>query len=31
LSKFDELEDIMSLGSYRKKISRIEKLMSFLL
>jgi hypothetical protein len=30
VSKFDELEDIMSLGSYRKRISRIEKLMSFL-
>jgi hypothetical protein len=31
MSKFDDLEDIMSLGSYRKKISRLEKLMSFLL
>jgi hypothetical protein len=31
MSKFDDLEDIMSLGSYRKRISRLEKLMSFLL
>jgi hypothetical protein len=31
MSKFDDLEDIMSVGSYRKKISRLEKLMGFLL
>jgi len=29
LSKFDDLEDIMSLGSYRKK-SKFKKLMNFL-
>jgi hypothetical protein len=26
----DDTEDIMSLGSYRKKISRFKKLLSFL-
>jgi len=31
MSKFDYLEEIMSLGSYRKRISRIEKLLSFLI
>ena len=30
LSKFDDLEDIMSLGSYRKEISKFKKLMNFL-
>jgi len=30
VSGFDDLEEIMSLGSYTKEISRIKKLMSFL-
>jgi hypothetical protein len=30
MSKFDDLEEIMSLGAYTKKISRFKKLMSFL-
>ena len=29
MNKFDDLEEIMSLGSYRK-MSRLKKLMSFL-
>jgi hypothetical protein len=29
--RLDELEEIVSLGSYRKKISRFDKLMSFLM
>jgi hypothetical protein len=29
--RLDELEEIVSLGSYRKKISRFHKLMSFLM
>jgi len=31
LSKLDDLEEIMSLGSYRKRMSRIKKLLSFLI
>jgi hypothetical protein len=31
LNKFDDLEDIMSLGSYRKSVSKLRKLMNFLL
>jgi hypothetical protein len=31
MSRFDELEDIMDLGSYRKEISRFKKLLSFLI
>jgi len=31
LSKLDDLEDIMSLGSYRKRISRFKKLLSLLI
>jgi hypothetical protein len=30
LSGFDDLEEIISLGSYTKRISRIKKLMGFL-
>jgi hypothetical protein len=30
MSEFDDLEEIMSLGSYRKEMSRLKKLMSFL-
>jgi len=31
MSKSDDLEEIMSLGSYQKKMSRFKKLLSFLL
>lgn len=31
MSKLDGLEDIMSLGSYRKRMSRFKKLLSFLI
>jgi len=31
LSRFDDLEEIMSLGSYRKKMSRFKRLLSFLI
>ena len=31
MSKLDDTEDIMSLGSYRKKISRFKKLLSVLI
>jgi hypothetical protein len=31
MSKPDDLEEIMSLGAYQKKMSRFKKLMSFLL
>ena len=30
MSKFDDLEEIMSLGSY-KKISKLKKLLSFII
>jgi len=31
MSRFDDLEEIMSLGSYRKKMSRFKRLLSFLI
>jgi hypothetical protein len=31
MSKLDDLEEIMSLGAYRKEKSRFKKLLSFVL
>jgi len=31
MNKFDDLEEIMSLGSYRKEISKFRKIVSLLL
>jgi hypothetical protein len=31
MNKFDDLEEIMSLGSYRKEISKFWKIVSLLL
>jgi hypothetical protein len=31
MSRTDDLEDIMALGAYQKKMSRFKKLLSFVL
>jgi hypothetical protein len=31
MKKFDDLEEIISLGAYRKETSKLQKLLSYLL